>query len=106
MFWNICTAMSSSSGLFMIMLAGSESFRICLYLDQFVFAVILLAKCILSGLVSNSMSTGLWSEFSEFRTCRCSIVYAGLVYIWSGSIVWVMSGCVWAYCFVVVLFCV
>ena len=79
MFWNVCTAVSSSSGVFMIMLAGSESFRICLYLDQSVFAVILFAKCIRCGLVSISMSTGLWSEFSVFRTCKCSIVNAGLV---------------------------
>ena len=53
-FWNVCTTVSSSSGVFMITLAGSKSFRICLYLDQFVFAVILLAKFILCGLMSNS----------------------------------------------------
>ena len=66
MFWNICTAMSSSSGLFMIMLAGSESFRICLYLDQSVLIWILFVICILCGFISISISTGLWSELSFF----------------------------------------
>ena len=70
----------------MIMFAGSDVFRICLYMDHSVLDLILFANCIRCGLVYISMSTGLWSELRAFSTCRCSILNAGLVmYISSAS---------------------
>ena len=62
--------MSSSPAVFIIMLAGSEVLRICLYMDQSVLFFILFAMYIQCGLVSISMSTELWSELSAFSTCK------------------------------------